>query len=70
MGFFKVKRTENDPEFGKHSAFLTPKGEYGTNDEASLFGSVKAARDALKDDKWNHTNDYRYDIVDEDDEDE
>ena len=68
MSFFRIMRTENDPELGKHSAFLTPKGEYGTKEEASLFGSIKAATDALKDDKWNHTSDYRYDIlsIDED----
>ena len=63
MSFFRVMRTENQADGGKHSAYLTPKGEYGTKDEASLFGSVKAATDALKDDKWNHTGDYRYDIL-------
>ena len=62
MGFFRVKRSEDNKEFGHIEAFMTNEGKYGRPHEASLFGSRKAAEKALRNDKWNHTGDYRYDI--------
>jgi len=50
MALFGIKRSEDNEMYrtGHMEGYLTPKGEYGVESEASLFGSRKAAIDALK----------------------
>ncbi len=67
MGLFRVKRTEDDEEFGTVETYLTSDDEWGTEDEASFFNSRSRAREAIRSNPFDSTGDYRYDIERADD---
>ena len=62
MSLFRVKREDDDEEFGLIETYLTDDMEWGTEEQASTFNSRDEAIDALNRDEYDNSGDYQYHI--------